>query len=266
MPKLLHRGSGAEPTQTGHSKSERLERPRRASREAVPVVPAWPPARRRAGSRCRAQPPSSVDASTQRMPGSPGTQPRQDVTYLLQIVGLDLRSGDGRRPRQSDRSWRFVIGAYSAISLRSDPSLPNRTTTIPPGSTPGDDALAERGVHDVVTEPERRSAACGLRGDIGAPRQRARPAGARRGARRGGAGPAGRGALAVQVLRRELAEEPARQPVGRRPEHVAPPRVRQREVAHRAGDADVTEAPLLLEVPLVQRARVRERSPPPSRS
>src|SRR5919107_1591454 len=94
----------------------------------------------------------------------------------------------GRRP------YRFVIGAYSAMSLRSDPSPANRTTTMPPGSTP-------------VTTPSPNAA-----WTTSSPIRRS-----------------------VPVAR-----------VG----HVEHP--------HGPRDADVTEATLLLEVALVERARVGE--------
>src|SRR5690348_13437592 len=102
-----------------------------------------------------------------------------------------------------------------------------------------DHALAERGVYDVVTEAEDVPA---VAGELGA--------------RRGGAGPrgdaAGRGQAGgfplrlVGQLARDLVEEARAHAVGVRPERVAPAREGQREVAHRAREADVGEPPLLL--------------------
>ncbi len=44
--------------------------------------------------------------------------------------------------------------AYSAISLRSEPSLAKRTTITPPGSTAGHDAFAEGRMGDVLAPAE----------------------------------------------------------------------------------------------------------------
>ena len=64
--------------------------------------------------------------------------------------------------------------------------------------------------------------------------------------------------VAVGQLGRDLVEEAAAQAEALGAEQRAPPRVGQRQRAHRARDADVAEPPLLLERALVERARVRE--------
>ena len=55
----------------------------------------------------------------------------QDTRYRTDAAGRAFAP----RP-EAPYAPRLLIGAYSAMSLRSDPSLAKRTTTIPPGSTP----------------------------------------------------------------------------------------------------------------------------------
>ena len=128
---------------------------------------------------------------------------------------------------------RLVIGAYSAISLRSRAVAGEAHDDDPAGLDAGDDALAEGGVDDVVAEPEATPDGSARR------RRRRGPADDR--ARTGRSPPAPR--RAAERAERALAVDAGR--AAARPgsgsaaprladaEDAAPPRVGQVEVAHR---------------------------------
>src|ERR687898_1662322 len=129
-----------------------------------------------------------------------------------------------------------------------------------PGLDARDHALAERGVDDVVADAEHRGAlrhTAQLLARLGRRGRRGRPRGDAAGAR--GAPDSHRVAVGlVGELARDLVDEARPQAVGLAAEDVALARVGQVEVAHRAGDADVGQPPLLLQPALVERPVVRE--------
>src|SRR5918997_5976804 len=121
----------------------------------------------------------------------------------------------------------------------------------------GHHAVAEGGVHDVVADGEHRAAARRVAERLGGGGRRGGPGGDAPGARR----PAHADRVAVRLvgqLARDLVDEARAHAERLGPEHVAPAGVGDVEVAHRAGDADVGEPPLLLQGALVERAAVRE--------
>ena len=149
----------------------------------------------------------------------------------------------------------FVIGAYSAMSLRSLPSPAKRTTTIPPASipvtTPAPNAAC------VTSSPSRKST-------IGAASRAAVeptptiPAAAAAAPDRAATAP-----RAASLARSVSSYGISSRKRERIPYCVAPKTARRRalvryRLAHRPRDADVGEAALLLQAALVERARVRE--------
>src|SRR5205807_4189486 len=148
--------------------------------------------------------------------------------------------GDRREVRD-----QLSLGTVLAEADHDDPS----------GLDPGDDSLPEGGMDHVLAEAvgDRRRLIArprGLRASAGRPRRRA------------SADPRERRALLLAVGEPggDLAQEPAGGAPAPRAEHVPGPRVGQVQIALRARDADVAEAALFLEAPLVERARVREDS------
>src|SRR5918997_820476 len=127
------------------------------------------------------------------------------------------------------------------MSLRSEPSPAKRTTTTPPGSapttTPSPKAACTTSSPTWKTAPPASPPKPSPPPPLAPPRPQA-------------AHDAWRGL--VGQLPWDLVDEarPHAERVG--PEGVAPPRVGEREVAHRPGDPDVGQAALLLQPALVE--------------
>ena len=130
---------------------------------------------------------------------------------------------------------RRLTGAYSAISLRSEPSPAKRTTITPSGLHARDDAVAEGRVDDVLAEAElrplgRRLAPRRLRpAGVGLPAGDRLPAGATDRPRRRQARLPAQTLChrLVEQVGRDLVQEAAAQAVGLRAEHGAAARVGQ---------------------------------------
>ena len=112
---------------------------------AADVDGARPGRRPRAPSRGRAR---GRSGGERRDLARPPRRARAAATALPSMIRAAMRA--------RGTLTACVIGAYSAMSLRSEPSPAKRTTTMPPGSTAGHDALAEGGVDDVVADAEAR--------------------------------------------------------------------------------------------------------------
>ena len=142
----------------------------------------------------------------------------------------------------------FSSGAYSSMSLRSVPSSAKRTVTTPPGSMRVTTPSPSDAVAHGVARRERRDVA-----PLAAARAAAHAAAASR-------SPTTTTAAAARARRRRAARRGSATArlYSRRPKSVRADRVREREALHGARHADVGEPPLLLDVVVLDRARVRE--------
>src|SRR3954466_13586897 len=162
-------------------------------------------------------------------------------------VGGPIRAVRLRGRRSAPAAQRRVVRHQLALA----PVLREADHDDAAGLGPDHHALAELGVDHVIAGVEDLAGrvALGLRGRTGSAGPRGDPAGRE----------AGGGALGlIGELGWDLVDEARAHAERVGPERVAAAGGREREGAHRTGDADVREPPLLLYGALVERPAVRE--------